>query len=121
MTLGNPLLLYPWFGFVGSSRAVLPATSWDVEVLTTGSIGDCLPNPLLLERSFGYSGSVGAVLLTTERDAELVLTTCSMMGCLPITDVGLEIGMCCELVSAAVLTTKLDAELCLANGFWMDS
>ena len=55
LTLGNTLLLYTLFGVVGSLEAVLPETSWDVEELTTGSMGDCLPGTVLgLEMWMGY-------------------------------------------------------------------
>ena len=74
-------------------------------------------NPLLITRSFIFEGSVDVVLLITERYAELMLTTGSMMGYLPIRVLGLEIGMCCELLLVAVLATSWDTELWLATGF----
>ena len=78
-------------------------------------------NPLLLKRLFGFIGFAGTVLLITKRGAELMLTTRSMIGCLPIRVVGLKIGMCFELLLVAVRATSWDAELCLANRLWMGS
>ena len=65
-TPGNPLLLERLFGYIGSAGAVLLTTKRDAElVLTTGSIGNCVPGAVLgLEIWMGCKLGLAAVLGT---------------------------------------------------------